>query len=580
MMFHYSTLALFAVLLALESPGSDAFQNGNNPQQVAKTAAATTPTSIAPMPFKWPIVGTLPDFLARGGVDGMCGVHESMYEEYGPVYKMSLMGKDETIFSDPRVMDQVLRKEGIFPVGGAEIVTTFKDYYEENNMEFARESVGRGPGWKDWRSSVNSDMYVLWSTYLPSIANTCREISNVAGREVTETKNVHISEFLSRAAFDMFAAVIYGESPKTTDSDVATQEDIEFVKATKRAFDITGNLISSPLDKVFGSDLYKEFVVNMDKTFNVAKKRGLERIESAMDTKAKYEANERQQLQEQQAASEEEGSDSSGCPIKAIKSKVGLGRDKFIPSDFQNPSFIERLVNRETLSTEEIAQTQGPLLMAGVDTTAYVMGWLYLNMASNPDVQEKLAKDLDKLLKGADVTTVEQMESLHYLKACFRESHRLTPATPLSIKTLDKDIDVYSELNNNSYKLPSGQRIGLNLRGLPMDPKFVENPNSFVPERFSPEAVKARKGTPSEIALDHPYFNDAFGRGKRRCLGANVAVAEMTVLAARLLQDWEIKMVDPNEALQSPTKTWQSKQKLMLIADPYPAMEFVPRKLE
>ncbi|OEU23065.1 hypothetical protein FRACYDRAFT_163728, partial [Fragilariopsis cylindrus CCMP1102] len=156
------------------------------------------------MPFKWPIVGTLPDFLARGGVDGMCGVHESMYEEYGPVYKMSLMGKDETIFSDPRVMDQVLRKEGIFPVGGAEIVTTFKDYYEENNMEFARESVGRGPGWKDWRSSVNSDMYVLWSTYLPSIANTCREISNVAGREVTETKNVHISEFLSRAAFDMF----------------------------------------------------------------------------------------------------------------------------------------------------------------------------------------------------------------------------------------------------------------------------------------------------------------------------------------------------------------------------------------
>jgi len=386
MMFHYSTLA-FAVLLALQSPGSDAFQNGNsNPQQVAKTAAATAPTSIAPMPFKWPFVGTLPDFLARGGIDRMCGVYESMYEEYGPVYKMSLMGEDETIFSDPRVMDQVLRKEGKFPVGGAEVVTNFQEYYEENNMGFVRKSVGRGPDWKDWRSSVNPDMYVMWSTYLPSIANTCREISNVAGREVTETKNVHISEFLSRAAFDMFAAVLYGESPKTTDSDVATQEDIDFVSATKRAFDITGNLISSPLAKVLGSDLYKEFVVNMDKTFNVAKKRGLERIESAMDTKAKYEANERQQLQEHQAASEEEDSDSSGCPIQAIKSKVGLGKNQFIPSDFQNPSFIERLVNRETLSTDEIAQAQGPLLMAGVDTTAYVMGWFYLNMASNPDV--------------------------------------------------------------------------------------------------------------------------------------------------------------------------------------------------
>ena len=72
-------------------------------------------------------------------------------------------------------------------------------------------------------------------------------------------------------------------------------------------------------------------------------------------------------------------------------------------------------------------------------------------------------------------------------------------------------------------------------------------------------------------------MNDPFGRGKRRCLGANVAIAEMTVLAARLLQDWEISLVDSGEAVQSPTRKWKSKQKLMLIADPYPAMKFTPR---
>mmetsp|Transcript_15153 Transcript_15153/g.17462 ORF Transcript_15153/g.17462 Transcript_15153/m.17462 type:complete len:84 (+) Transcript_15153:1-252(+) len=81
----------------------------------------------------------------------------------------------------------------------------------------------------------------------------------------------------------------------------------------------------------------------------------------------------------------------------------------------------------------------------------------------------------------------------------------------------------------------------------------------------------------SEIALDHPYFNDPFGRGKRRCMGANVAIAEMTALAARLLQDWEIVLVDPSESIHSPTKSWSSKQKLMLIADPYPAMKLMPR---
>ena len=205
------------------------------------------------------------------------------------------------------------------------------------------------------------------------------------------------------------------------------------------------------------------------------------------------------------------------------------------------------------------------------------MGWFYLNMASNPEVQAKLADHLQETLNGADVTTVEQMESLTYLKACFRESHRLTPSGPMVIKKLKKDV-VVVDGDGKSYTIPAEQRTSLNLRGLPMDPKYVEDPNSFIPERFSPEAVAARKGTMSELALDHPAFKDPFGRGKRRCLGSNVAIAEMTVLAARLLQDWEISLVDPNEAIQSPTKTWKNKLKLMLIANPYPAMKFTPRK--
>merc|ERR1719389_1403914 len=108
------------------------------------------------------------------------------------------------------------------------------------------------------------------------------------------------------------------------------------------------------------------------------------------------------------------------------------------------------------------------------------MGWFYLNMASNPAIQTKLAKELHETLQGEDVKTLEQFESLQYLKQCFRESHRLTPNAPLSVKSLTKDIEVHSQLDNKFYKVPAGQRISLNLRGLPMDPKYVENPKSFI----------------------------------------------------------------------------------------------------
>jgi cytochrome P450 len=208
--------------------------------------------------------------------------------------------------------------------------------------------------------------------------------------------------------------------------------------------------------------------------------------------------------------------------------------------------------------------------MAGVDTTAYVMSWLYLNLASNPSVQTKLANELKSVLNGDDVTTVEQMNSLPYLKACIRESHRLTPSTVMSAKKLEKDVEIV--VDNKTYLAAAGTLIGLNLCALPWDSKYVDEPLEYRPERFLSDAIEARKGTPSEI-IDHPAFEDGFGRGKRRCLGANVARAEIIILAARLIQDWEITLADPSQKDE-----WEPKQYLMLKAEPYPEMKLTPRK--
>jgi cytochrome P450 len=148
----------------------------------------------------------------------------------------------------------------------------------------------------------------------------------------------------------------------------------------------------------------------------------------------------------------------------------------------------------------------------------------------------------------------------------------LTPAIPITVKALDKDIDLVvptPDGKSNVYHVNAGTRIGLNLRGIPMDPAFISNPTKYQPERFLSDAVNARKGTKSEI-FDHPAFADPFGRGKRRCLGSNVANAEIMVLAARLFQDWEIYLKDKNVQ-------WRASQKLMLKANPYPSMTLVPR---
>jgi hypothetical protein len=94
-----------------------------------------------------------------------------MYSEYGDVYMMSIMGEDEYVLCDPVAFDSVLRREGKYPIGASESVTPFKAYYEETNNTLGRNSMSHGPEWREWRRSLEADMYVEWEGYLPAIAN-------------------------------------------------------------------------------------------------------------------------------------------------------------------------------------------------------------------------------------------------------------------------------------------------------------------------------------------------------------------------------------------------------------------------
>lgn len=88
----------------------------------------------------------------------------------------------------------------------------------------------------------------------------------MAGYEITESKNIAFVDFLSRSAFDMFYAIMYGESPCTTDSSIVNPGNIDFVTSSQNAFDLTGQLIINPMEKIFGGDIYRKFKLYMDKT--------------------------------------------------------------------------------------------------------------------------------------------------------------------------------------------------------------------------------------------------------------------------------------------------------------------------
>jgi hypothetical protein len=225
----------------------------------------------------------------------------------------------------------------------------------------------------------------------------------------------------------MFSTVLYGSSPQTTDSTKATHEDLEFVRAAQNAFDITGSLLTNPLEKIFKSDLYQQFVVSMDTTYRFGADRTKEFALTAIRDKQKQEQEQEQEKEQADQEKEEEekhananmdsiGSDAattdsnsssgasasasasaspgSGCPVSAIKEAVTLSskqssmlnkgnllnRKKRIDTNYLNPSYIERLIHRDQLSVEEISELAAPLLMVSNNIISLFMYIIYIFM--------------------------------------------------------------------------------------------------------------------------------------------------------------------------------------------------------
>ena len=212
-------------------------------------------------------------------------------------------------------------------------------------------------------------------------------------------------------------------------------------------------------------------------------------------------------------------------------------------TDNEKASYLARAIERQTteksnVSVQEVVELAWTGLFAAVDTTSASLGWNLINLALNPDVQEKLHAEIASVVAANDGVLTEtsfSKDSMPYLHAVLRETHRLTPASAISImKTVGSDgIEIHG------MKLNKGAVVALEGFSTGIDPKLVDEPQVYKPERWLPDAVAARMGTPAQV-LDHPFLKEPFSQGPRRCPGSRVATNEMLVFLSQLILDWKI----------------------------------------
>ncbi|XP_013173756.1 PREDICTED: cytochrome P450 6B1-like [Papilio xuthus] len=165
--------------------------------------------------------------------------------------------------------------------------------------------------------------------------------------------------------------------------------------------------------------------------------------------------------------------------------------------------------------------------VAGYETGASVLSYLFYELAKNPDIQDKLISEIDTILKqyNGDLN-YECLCKMTYLCQVLDETLRKYPMGDLLQRNAKTDYTI----PDTNVTIRKGQTVIVSAWGVHHDPKQYPNPDIFDPERFSPENVSKR----------HSCAYLAFGVGPRNCLGIRFAKLQSQVCIVKFLSRFRV----------------------------------------
>lgn len=190
------------------------------------------------------------------------------------------------------------------------------------------------------------------------------------------------------------------------------------------------------------------------------------------------------------------------------------------------------------MEPRQIRDEATTILTAGYETTARALTWTWCLLDSHPQTRERLEEELERVL-GGQPPTFEDLEKLAYTEMVFKESMRLLPP----VWGLSRLVAAEDEVGG--YRVPKGSRVVLSQYVTHRHPDFWERPDSFDPERFTPERSAGRP--------KYAYF--PFSGGPRRCIGANFAVMEAKLILATVAQRYRLALLSGHPVEPEPSFT-------------------------
>lgn len=185
------------------------------------------------------------------------------------------------------------------------------------------------------------------------------------------------------------------------------------------------------------------------------------------------------------------------------------------------------------LSRQEIRDQVVTFLLAGHETTANALTWVWILLSKHPQMAKLLQQELHEVLGGRP-PTFEDVPRLIYTNQVVQETLRLYPPAWIILREATKDVEIAE------VPFKKGSTFLISPYAVHRNPHFFSEPHDFIPDRFS---IERKADIPN-----YAYF--PFGAGSRGCMGSQFAMMEAVLVIATVGQSATLQLQEESIATE------------------------------
>jgi sterol 14alpha-demethylase len=204
--------------------------------------------------------------------------------------------------------------------------------------------------------------------------------------------------------------------------------------------------------------------------------------------------------------------------------------DDFL-QDFANSHYPDG----QPIEDEVLFNLMVALMFAGHETTAGQAAWNIILLLQNPEYMAKVQEEVNRVMPYGTSIDLKTLHELTHLGYAVTETERLRPSVPMLIRDVDETIAV------GDYVIPAGWKVQVAQEIAHTLPQYFDEPEQYDPLRYAP-------GREEDKA--HRFTLIGFGGGVHKCTGMNFANNEQMVIAALLLQQYDLELVTNNPVIE------------------------------